>query len=479
MPKSKSARSTRPLRQVVGLEVLEARLALSVSPGTLPLGISPKDWSDPLISSVATEQRLPPLTTAQVLNLQSKPGSNFTIYLDFDGQLTTGTDWNTSYGMDPIISPPFDLDGNTTSFNQTELERILISWQRTAEDYAPFDVNVTTRDPGTAALINSGGGDAQWGARAIVTVDNFAACGCGGFAYLNSFGDSVGTPTFVFNLGEGSLGETFSHEVGHMLGLNHDGLNAGAQEYYRGHGTGALGWGAIMGAPFDQNITQWDRGEYFDTSNTFDNDLQVITTQNGFTYRADDVGNTRPLSANLNVLGTTTVNAFGIIETGTDLDYFRFETGTGTVSFDLSPLASRPNVDLWAGLYSSAGALVAQSNPGAIQSASLLNIPVSAGTYYLRVEGIGSHDTYQAGTDTLVPPAAPAPWTISPPAGYSNYGSLGQYKVSGTIPAPGSDLFTIVATDAVKLEGNSGQQAFTFTVTRSGNTASAATVQYA
>ena len=233
--------------RVQGLEELESRRLLSANSSSRLLLTSPLDTSDPTIVTADGALRQPAVTAAEVFNLQSKPDSNFTIYLDFDGHVTTGTDWNFSYGLDSIVSPPFDLDGDPTTFNQMELQRILISWQRTAEDFAPFDVNVTTRDPGDDAIINSGAGDTQWGARAIVTVDNFAACGCGGFAYLYSFGDAVGTPTFIFNLGEGSLGETFTHEVGHMLGLVHDGRAAGGLEYYPGHGTGPTGWGAIMG----------------------------------------------------------------------------------------------------------------------------------------------------------------------------------------------------------------------------------------
>ena len=63
--------------------------------------------------------------------------------------------------------------------------------------------------------------------------------------------------------------------------------------------------------------------------------------------------------------------------------------------------------------------------------------------------------------------------------GYSDYGSLGQYSVSGSIVAPTSNLIGIAATDAAKLEGSSGQQPFTFTVTRSGDTAGPASVNYA
>ena len=411
-----------------------------------------------------------------VFNLQSKPDSNFTIYLDFDGHVTEGTSWNSSYGIDTIVSPPFDLDGNATSFSQAELERIMISWQRTAEDFAPFDINVTTRDPGLDALIRSGGADTRWGARAVATFDTFASCGCGGHAFIDSFNDPVDTPTFVYNLGEGSLGETFSHEVGHMLNLFHDGTSSGGLEYYPGHGSGATQWGTIMGAPFDENVTTWNDGDYFDANNSQD-DLVDITTLNGFSYRPDDYGNTIATAAAIDVASGNQLNAFGIIERNTDRDYFQFETGAGLVAIDVLPLDMRPNLDVWAGIYDDAGDLVAESNPGETLAASFSGLNLAAGTYYLRVEGVGSHDVYNPTTDNVDPPIV-KPWQSANPVGYSDYGSLGQYQVSGTVVPVGGNSFSITATDAAKLEGEAGQQTLTFTVTRSGDTSAAAQVDF-
>jgi Calx-beta domain len=472
-------RSRSRHRFTLSCESLEPRRFLSATPSGRTILTAPLDHQDPRLVIDLPNSQMTILDPAQIFNLQSKPDSNFTIYLDFNGHITSGTDWNTSYGIDPIISPPFDLDGDRNSFSQQELMRIYTSWQRTAEDFSPFDINVTTRDPGVDALMNSGGADLTWGARAVVSVDNFANCGCGGFAFLNSFTDPVDTPTFVFNLGDGSLGETFSHEVGHMVSLVHDGTNVGGLAYYRGHGgTATTGWGAIMGAPFDQNVTHWDRGEYFDANNQED-DLLNITTLNGFSYRNDDGGNTRGTARTLDVSNSTSLQAFGFIERNTDIDYYVFETGTGNISIDVSTLGVRPNLDAWMGIYNATGTLVAQSNPTNSLSASISNLAVSAGTYYLRVEGVGSHDTYQASTDTLVRPAAPVPWSVSPPAGYSDYGSIGQYAIHGTIVSPSTNTIQIVETDASKVEGASGQQDFTFTVSRSGNVSNSATVTYA
>ncbi len=460
--------------QLQGVETLESRRLLSVnSPDRdqveeKDFPLDETDWTVPDFPS-----RLGSYDPAEIFNLQSKPDSDFTIYIDVDGHVTTNTIWNSNYGIDPIVSPPFDLDGDPSSFSQIELERILISWQETAEDFAPFDVNVTTRDPGLDALVDSGGGDTTWGARAVVTSDTFANCGCGGHAFLNTFDDDADTPTFVYNLGPGVLGETVSHEVGHMLGLTHDG-NSGA-EYYPGHGSGDTSWGTIMGAAFNENVTQWNDGDYFDAGNNED-DLSVITGSNGFGYRADDFGDSTASANPISVSGGNSVHAYGIIETGSDRDYFEFETGAGNISFDIDPLGVKPNLDIFAALYDASGNVVQFSNTSSQLEANI-SANVAAGTYYLRVEGVGSDAVYNAGNDTVNDPTI-KPWESSNPTGYSDYGSLGQYTVNGSIVPVGGNTFSIAATDAVKLEGQTGQQAFAFTVTRTGDLNTIASVAF-
>ncbi len=139
--------------------------------------------------------------------------------------------WNSSYGIDPILSPPYDIDGNTETWSAAELSRIDDVWRIVAEDFSPFDVDVTTEAPPVDWLINSGGGDTQWGVRVVVTDDTFANCGCGGFAYIDSFNWNTDTPVFVFNSSLVGVSEASSHEAGHALGLAHDGTNSVA--YYQ------------------------------------------------------------------------------------------------------------------------------------------------------------------------------------------------------------------------------------------------------
>ncbi len=351
--------------------------------------------------------------------------------MDFDGHVTTGTTWNQQYNITRITSPGFDLDGDVNSFSQLERDRIFAAWQEVVEDFAPFDINVTTKEPPLDDLMNTGGTDTRWGARAVVTDDTFANCGCGGHAYLFSFDDAVDTPTFVYNQGLGSLGKTVSHEVGHMLGLSHDGDSS--RTYYGSHGSGETRWGPLMGAPFNTPTTQWSIGDYFGASNQQD-DLMVITTVNGFGYRTDDYGNTRATATAIPVSSSNTIEAFGIIERNTDQDFFSITVGAGDININVDPITNNANLDIFAALYEADGDLVQVSNPTSELSATLSITGVAAGTYYLRVEGVGSHDVYNATTDIVAAPAS-KPWQVANPVGYSDYGSLGQFRIHGTVPA--------------------------------------------
>jgi len=62
------------------------------------------------------------------------------------------TDWNRLVGRDPIVTPPFDKDGLPDSWSTQELNDIVFIWRAVAEDYAMFDVDVTTADPGPAVM---------------------------------------------------------------------------------------------------------------------------------------------------------------------------------------------------------------------------------------------------------------------------------------------------------------------------------------
>ena len=400
----------------------------------------------------------PPFPLDQTFKLHSRPDSNFTIYLDFDGHTTVGTSWNSGYGIAEIVHPNY-WGGTGSNFSDARLELIQEIWQIVAEDFAPFDVNVTTEEPIDLDDLRYGGSeDTRWGSRVVMTKDTFASCGCGGHAYLGSFDDSEDEPALVYNGGLNNGSETVSHEVGHQLGLNHDG--AGTTTYYSGHGSGDTGWGPIMGAPFSKRTTQWNNGDYFNASNPAQDDLSVITRSSNFPFAPDDHSNQRASATALQESNLTEVEAFGIIETNDDVDWFRFTTGAGIVSLNIDVLGYKPNLDVWAGLYDSAGVFITDSNPQSALSASFESLSLDAGEYFIKIDGVARDNSYDSATDTFVEPTPP-PYTVSGPQGYSDYGSLGQYRINGSIIDPGQPTVSIVAVTPSVVEGNSAELALT------------------
>ena len=356
----------------------------------------------------------------QTFKLHSRPGAQRVIYLDFNGNVATGTAWNAYYGVSAIDAPPFDLDGNPASFNTTELERIQYIWQRVSEDYAPFDVDVTTEEPPVDALTRTSASDLTFGTRAVITKDWSAntahPCGCGGFAYVGAFDDTTEyyKPAYIFYdrlaSNEKYIAEAISHEVGHNLGLSHDGTTTGAA-YYAGHGSGATGWAPIMGVGYYQQVVQWSKGEYPNANNTEDDIARIQMF--GAPLRPDDHGDTfataTPLTSSAGML-----SGDGVISSRTDVDMFSFTSGAGNITLNIAPAARSANLDIQADLYDANGALVASSNPVDALNASISVSNAPAGTYYLKIDGVGKGDLS---------------------TGYSDYASLGQYVISGSAPA--------------------------------------------
>ena len=377
-------------------------------------------------ASSLAEQTAPataPFPDEQTFLLHSRPGADHTIYLDFDGHVTEGTTWNSAYRVTTILSPPYDIDGDPDTFNATEIDRIQKTWQIVAEDFSPFDINVTTQDPGPAALSYQGGGDTQWGTRVVITDDTFANCRCGGHAYIGSFDDSQDEPVFVYNTSLAGVAEASSHEVGHAINLSHDGTSTST--YYWGHGSGATSWAPIMGASYNTSVSHWSKGEYYDANNGGSNanygagpdDLAIITSLsngNGFGYRPDDHGDSSQAATPLAANGTA-VSGSGVVERTDDVDVFSFATGAGQVTLSILPAVQKPNLDILVELYDGNWNLIAVSNSDSILSASL-NATLDQGIYYLTVDGTGSGNPFS-----------------SSPTGYTEYGSLGQYDITGTI----------------------------------------------
>jgi hypothetical protein len=372
------------------------------------------------------------ITPIEAFTLHSKPGAAKVIYLDFDGHVMTGTAWNAFTGVATLYAKAYDTDGALAIFSSTELSQIAEIWHRVAEDYAPFGVDVTTELP---AIFGPSVGRILITKNVDANGKNMPSSTAGGVAYVNVWGNSryasYYSPALVYynNLGNGHppyVAEAAAHEMGHNLGLSHDGTTSKA--YYAGQGSGFVSWAPIMGVGYYNNVTQWSKGEY-PLANQTQDDISLISTK--LTFRADDHGNNNLSPTFLSVDATGTITATnpetdphntngrnkGIIETRADVDFFAFNAGAGAISINVTPAWEafyRPstrgaNLDIQVTLYSQNGVQVTQNDP-INETDAVISATVPAGQYYLAISGVGN--------------------SVTP---YSDYGSLGQYFISGTV----------------------------------------------
>ncbi|CAN5901640.1 Ig-like domain-containing protein [soil metagenome] len=353
--------------------------------------------------------------------LNSFPSAAPTIFLDFDGQTVSGTSWNNG-------NPLFCAASGLTDLQITEV------FNRVAEDYRPFNINITTDSTKfLAAPLNRR-------IRIIITPTSGWTSGVGGISYVGSFTWGDDTPGFVFSdrLGPNSpkyIGECCSHESGHTVGLSHQSTydtNCNLTETYSmGTGTGEVSWAPIMGNSYYRNMTGWNDGPTpYGCANTQDN-LTIITSQNGFTYRPDDYPET--MNANTFALGTS-FNVDGIVTTSTDKDAFKY-TASQTVNFHMDAIPFNvganyigANLDIKMLLYKGS-TLIRTYDPPTTMSITL-DTTLNAGTYYFVIDGTGNSNT-------------------------SNYGSLGSYSLIGfNAPLPIHDISLTGRTDKDKHDLN-------------------------
>jgi hypothetical protein len=250
--------------------------------------------------------------SAQVPVYSSHPSASAVIYLDFDGHYMNGTSWNSS---GPIV-----LDAS--NLNSTQITEV---FNRVAEDYRPFNINVTTDStkywsaPGTSRM------------RVIMTISSSWYGSAGGVAYIGSFKWGDNTPCFVFtallNYNLKNISEAASHEAGHTLGLRHqssyDANCVKTSEYNSGSGSGEIGWAPIMGVGYYRNFSVWHNGPNPYGCNATQSDLDIITNAtNGFGYRSDDHKEIASQSTTLTVSSNQFI-ASGVIEKTDDRDMFK------------------------------------------------------------------------------------------------------------------------------------------------------------
>lgn len=422
------------------LPVLEQEFALSDvdAPSRLQLDDEGRlYWSE--TAGNARAPRVPPaqaqpFPNSETFRLHSKPGAPRTIVLNFAGATVTNTKWNT-HGR-PLVFSPFSLDANNRGWSAAEHGRIQRIWQSVAEDFAAFDVDVTTEVASEAALARTGPDDQEYGTTVIITSVTDGSCACRAVrVYQSSFADldERRKPILIDarKLGNGNLQQVssaISHALGHALGLRHDREPASGGSRLEQLTAERDGWAPIMGALTGGSITQFSKGDY-PNARTAEDDYAVMA-DNGLPLRADDVGDSpdqsSPLHAGPSEAGPRKVTVSGIIERQADVDMYAFDAERGPLSVRVSPSGAFGNANLKLTLVRKDNAVVKLDDPAEGLGAGFDIILPQRGTYYLAVQGSGDGEKL---------------------SGRSSYGSRGAYKLTaqyfGKNPEPPVASFTV------------------------------------
>ncbi|TAE77930.1 MAG: hypothetical protein EAZ65_04090 [Verrucomicrobia bacterium] len=326
-----------------------------------------------------------------VIPLESLPGAPGAIYLDFDGSKGPHDTWS------------YKGDAAPSGFSNSTIRDI---WIRVAEDFLPFNINVTTD---AKVYENATRGRRI---RCIVTPTNWYSAG--GVAYVGSYNWGGDPVCWASNYTGDSAVTVISHEVGHTLGLYHHGYDT--SEYYSGHGSGATAWAPIMGTGYGKTLKHWSDGSYYLATRKSQKDLTTITNQNGVDFRPDDCGDALAGARYLWIgPGNTVTNQQGIIGAPGEIDAFRFKTTGGAVNLTASTATTGINLDIKADIVDAATSTVVFTNDSTASANATISTNLAAGEYLLRITGA----------------------TVGTPAtsrgGYSNYGCLGSYKIDGTV----------------------------------------------
>lgn len=388
---------------------LEARVYMSAAPvgdeddplhemGLPPVAAPVTDGTGGQVASGP----LSPLTSIPVLN--SDPGATATLYLDFHGE--GSQPWG---GTTVPATPAYTADADATTFSGQELANIAEIWSRVSEAYSPFNINVTTVDPGSWNLAGTGSANRQ----VRVVIGGAGAWTnqlMGGIAYVGAYTSSYLPNTgYVFstNLGNGApqyTADDAAHEAGHLFGLQHQSTYSGSTktaEYNTGNGTTA----PFMGNPLSPTVraTWWD-GQSSQNYLLIQDDVSILSGPfDGIGYRTLPYGQSTAGATTLALASDGSFSNAGIIETTSQKDYFTFVTSaSGTDTFDVNVAQYGAMLHARLELHdASDNALVAAAAAGTLSQTITATLP--AGRYYLVVKS------------------------------YGQYGDIGQYTVSGAV----------------------------------------------
>jgi hypothetical protein len=311
--------------------------------------------------------------------LHSLPTAPSAIYLDFDGNLGKRA------------TPAFDLDNDAKTLSAKETRAIRTIWSVVAEDFAPFNVDVTTIEPKTEM--------SQW----------LRVCIGGAWwdwygSYVGGLGGQFGSlaPAYVFQgIDPTQMGNAVSHEVGHSLGLLHQATYSKNGVLLSEYNPGHVFWSPIMGAGGGPYCT-WYNGPTPLGPDQYQDDLAVLAGVLG--YRPDDYPDTMA-HATVIPSGKSTVSRRGIIGKSTDTDVFSFQHSGGLITIKLL-VATVANLDSVLIVRDKAGKPVATSNLRKAHDGQISR-RLPRGRYYIYVKSTGAYGSVGQYTLTVITPKKP------------------------------------------------------------------------
>ncbi|GAB4143881.1 MAG: hypothetical protein Tsb009_15250 [Planctomycetaceae bacterium] len=326
-------------------------------------------------------------TGLAVPRFESNPNAKNTIFLDFDGH-------DDHFFGKPINTPAFDFDFDETTFSITELAMMQDIWDTITEDFAPFDVNVTTIAPGDIATTEriAFGGKSQ---------DNFLVgkVGPSGVSPLGAFTNPlISNTAYVFTrsifhqnitIGGDWIGSVGSHEAGHGFGLTHKSdIDANGEEILE-YSQGGDDWTPIMGQADQRSIwTQASMDHPTQDGVKIVGSDDVHDLQKVLGLRADDHGNAVNEATELGTLtgyGKTLIDT-GVIERTADHDVFVFQVSLdGSIRIDLQVNDVNPNLDLILTFGNAETGAVLETVNDLSQLGAFLQTNVSPGRYFVQV----------------------------------------------------------------------------------------------
>ena len=271
----------------------------------------------------------------------SRRNAKQVIYLDFTGyvddyygNVSAAQAAFENTDLTHIQTAPFEYNARFGDLSQPypTASAIYDIWRMVAEDFAAFDVDVTTEAPTYAALVKSSEADMEYGKRVVIgyatgKIGTPWYVGGGAFSGGGSFGFQHDRPVYIFSVqSRQNIAAQVTHEVSHTLGLAHDSGNIylstayiqnadgswstvydyfspESQSYYQGveitpHGTLSpktnITWYPVMGgAPTVSSnngyyyydyldfMNQWNNGTYSSAGNQEDDFAILLGLQEG------------------------------------------------------------------------------------------------------------------------------------------------------------------------------------------------------